>query len=159
VSLADTDLIDGDLFELAQLGLAKAPLERPGLDVLDGVPADLQVLGHVLDGHVLRQFQGIALEGPRVVLLGVGKAQFDLPTVAARETEQARHLEGEDHRLAANRQGAKGAFDATPQPNVVGAAVAAAEVLAGPVDAKGHATVLEGLVNIVIAMQPKGVVQ
>ena len=44
--LADGDLVDGDLLELLQLGLAEAALDRCALlDVLDDVPTDLQVLG------------------------------------------------------------------------------------------------------------------
>jgi hypothetical protein len=49
--LADGNLVDGDFLELVQLGLAEATLQGVGLDVLDGVPTDLQMLGHVLDGH------------------------------------------------------------------------------------------------------------
>ena len=51
------------------------------------------MLGHVLDGHVPRQVQGIALEGAGVALLGVGEAELDLTHVAAGEAEDARHLE------------------------------------------------------------------
>ena len=45
------------------LGLAKRREQVALLDVLDQVPADVQVLGHVADGHAPRQFQGVALEG------------------------------------------------------------------------------------------------
>ena len=48
------------------------------MDVLDLVPADAQVASHVLDGHVLRQFQGVAFEGMRVANAWVGKGEFDL---------------------------------------------------------------------------------
>src|SRR5436190_20280676 len=63
VSLADVDFIDGDLLELVQLGLAEAAREIPGLDVLDRVPANGQVVGDILNGHEPREFQGVALEG------------------------------------------------------------------------------------------------
>ena len=79
VPLADGDFIDGDLLELVQLGLAEAALQGAGLDVLDGVPTDLEVLGHVLDGHVPGQLQGVALEGAGVAFLGIGEAELDLP--------------------------------------------------------------------------------
>src|SRR3954454_10206478 len=59
MSLADGDFIDGDLFELVQLGFAEAPLQVAGLDVLDGVPTDLEVVGDVLDGHVTGEFQRV----------------------------------------------------------------------------------------------------
>src|SRR5579862_54981 len=35
VPFADVDLVNGDLLELVQLGLAETPLEMAGLDVLD----------------------------------------------------------------------------------------------------------------------------
>ena len=92
VPLADGDLVDGDLLELVQLGLAEAALQVAGLDVLDDVPTDLQVLGHVLDGHVPRQLQGVALEGAGVVLLGIGKADLDLPAGRSRSSGPG-HLE------------------------------------------------------------------
>jgi hypothetical protein len=60
----DGNLVDGDLLELMELGLAVMLLEVAFLDLFDGVPTDPQVLGHVLDGHVLAQLQGVALEGP-----------------------------------------------------------------------------------------------
>jgi len=53
VSLGRGNLVDGDLPQVFQLGLAKPPLEVPFLDLLDHVPTDTQVAGHVLDRHVL----------------------------------------------------------------------------------------------------------
>src|ERR1700683_2484373 len=52
MALADGNFINGNLLELMQFGFAKAALEVAGLDVLDGVPTDLEVFGHILDGHV-----------------------------------------------------------------------------------------------------------
>jgi hypothetical protein len=52
MALADGNFVDGDLFEVVQLGLAEAALEVAGLDVLDRVPTDPKVFGHSLDGHV-----------------------------------------------------------------------------------------------------------
>ena len=105
MALADGDLVDGDLLELVQLGLAETLLQGAGLDVLDHVPAHLEMLGHVLDGHVLRQLQDVPFEGAAVVLLGVGKTQLDLPCQAAVETVDPRHLEVQQDRLATDRHG------------------------------------------------------
>jgi hypothetical protein len=116
VPLADGDLVDGDLLVLVQLGLAEAPRQGAGSDVLDGVPADLEMLGHVLDGHVPRQIEGVALEGAGVVLIGFGEAQLDLAHAAAGEAQDARHLELEQHGLGADRHGAEGALGAAQRP-------------------------------------------
>jgi len=87
MSLADVDLVDGDLLEFVQLGFAEAAFKVLGLDFLDGVPADLKMVGHVLDGHVSGQFQGIAFKGTGVMFFGVGKADlglaYDLAFLAA----------------------------------------------------------------------------
>src|SRR5688572_9945918 len=159
MAFAHSDLVDGDLPQLVELGLAEASQERAGLDVLDGVPAYLQVLGHVLDGHVLRQFQGIAFEGTRVMLAWIGKAQLHLPHLAAGETQDARHLQSHLYRLGANGHSAEGSFDASLGPNVAVAAVGAAQTLARPLDGKGHLTSLEGLSNIAISHEAEGVIQ
>ena len=71
--LADVDFIDGNLLEFVQLWFAKPTLQVLGLDLLDGVPADLEMVGYVLDGHVLGEFQSIAFEGMGVVFLGAAK--------------------------------------------------------------------------------------
>ena len=117
MALADVDFIDGDLLELVQLGLAEAALEVLGLDLLDGVPTDHQMVGDILDGHVPGQFQGIAFEGTGVVLLGVGEGDFDLADLAAVEAANARHLEFDEGGLVADGQRAKGAFDAALGPD------------------------------------------
>src|SRR4029077_8420238 len=83
VPLADVDFIDGNLLELVQLGLAEAALEIPGLDVLDRVPANGQVVSDILDGHQPRELQGVAFEGMRVMFLGIGKGDLDLPQLVA----------------------------------------------------------------------------
>jgi hypothetical protein len=124
--LSDGDLVDGDLLELVQLGLAEAALQGAGLDVLDGVPTDLQVFGHVLDGHVLGQVQDVTLEGAGVVLLGVGEAELDLPHPAAVEAAHSGDREAQQHRLGANRDQAEGAVHASLGPDVGRAAVRAA---------------------------------
>lgn len=77
VSFADGDFIDGDLLEPVQLGAGKASAQAPFLDVLDDVPTHPEMPGHIFDGHVPGQFQGIACEvpgvaaPPRTIFLGV----------------------------------------------------------------------------------------
>jgi hypothetical protein len=159
VPLADGDLVDGDLLEFVQLGLAKAALQGTGLDVLDHVPTDLEMFGHILDGHVAGQFQDITLEGAGVVLLGVGKAEFDLADLTTAKAQQAWNLEADEGGFAADGQGVENAFDAALVPDLSRAAVRAALAFAGLFDAKGHLTSLECLTDIVVANEAEGVVQ
>src|SRR6516165_1778523 len=58
VALSDGNLVDGDLMEVLQLGLGVAAAEVALLDVLDDIPADTEVSGHIEDGHTPGQFQG-----------------------------------------------------------------------------------------------------
>ena len=90
VPLAEGDLIDGDLLEFAQLGAGKAPAQAPFLDVFDDVPAHLQMAGHILDGHVPAQLQGIAFEGPGITPPPEGKRNLDLAHHLAQKTENPR---------------------------------------------------------------------
>ena len=60
------------------IGLGEVLFQVTFLDVLDRVPTDAEMLGHGLDGHVLRQFQRIALEGVRVAPPRFGKADGHL---------------------------------------------------------------------------------
>ena len=160
VALADGDLIDGDLLELVQLGLAEAALEVAGLDVLDGVPTDLEVLGHVLDGHVPGQVQGITLEGTGVAFLGVGETDLHLADRAAdRSTRRGarpgspRSACGRWARCGRCVRGARWS-QTSAQPHC-----GAAQAFAGLFDAEGHLASLEMLADIVVANDAEGVVQ
>ncbi len=159
VSLADGDFIDGELLELVQLGLAEATFQRAGLDVLDGIPADLEVLGDILDGHEPRQVEDVAFEGTRVVLARVGEAELHLANLTAFEAQDARDLEPQLHRLGTDRHGLEGAFDAALIPDLDRAAVGAAMPFPRQFDAEGHPSPLEGLVDVTVANEAEGVVQ
>ena len=159
VSLGDSDFIDGDLRELVQLGLAEAALQGTGLDILDGVPTDVEVLGHVLNGHQARQVEDIAFERAGAAFLGIGEAQLDLPDHATGEAEDAGHLELHEGWLGADGNHAKGAFDAPLAPGLAGAALGAAVAFARFLDAKRHLPLLEGLADVVVADNAEAVIQ
>lgn len=159
MALADVDFVDGDLLEVVQLGLAELALEVPGLDVLDDVPANDQMFGNILDGHEMRQFQSIALEGASVMLLGVGESELDLANLAARKAQHARHFELDERRLLADRQRPEGAFDAALGPDVLGAAMRAAQSLAWLFDAKRGDARLDNLADVAVADDAEAVLQ
>ena len=87
--LADADLVNGYLLEVLEAGAGKTLLEVAPLDVLDHVPAHLQMTGRVLDSHVAAQFQGVALKGLGVGAPGVGKTDFGLSHHPAGRAKEA----------------------------------------------------------------------
>ncbi len=48
VPVTDADLIDGQMFEMLEPDLLEPPVQVAFLNVLDRVPADIQMLGGVL---------------------------------------------------------------------------------------------------------------
>src|SRR5713101_4708441 len=157
--LADGDLIDGDFLEFVQLGLAKATLQGMSLDVLDGVPTDLQVLRHVLDRHAAGQLQDVALETARVTFPGVGESEFHLPGLEADKAHHPWHLELEQHRFAADRQRAKSAFLTPLGPDVGVPALGATQAFAWLFNANGHPTAREGLTHLTVANNAERMIQ
>lgn len=67
------DLVDGDPSQLAQLRPGGSLLEVSLLAVLDQVPTDAQVLGHVLDRHVPGEFHRVPLKRVRVAPPRIGE--------------------------------------------------------------------------------------
>jgi hypothetical protein len=57
VTVTDADLINGQMFEVLEPDLLEPPVQVALLDVLDRVPADIQMLGRVLDRRPPRQVQ------------------------------------------------------------------------------------------------------
>ena len=80
VPLGHGNLVDGDLPQVFQFRPVEPPLQVGLLDLLDHVPTDAQMVRHVLDGHVLRKFQGVPLKGFSVRDARIGKAIFTCRT-------------------------------------------------------------------------------
>ena len=157
--LADRDFIDGDLLEFVEFGFAEAALQRPGLDVLDRIPADAKVLSHVLDGHELRQFQDVALESARIAFPRIGEGDLHLAYPATSEAEHAGHLELHKGRFAADGHHPEGAFDAPLVPDLGRPTLGAAVPFTGLLDAEGHLTSLERLADVAVTDQAERVIQ
>ena len=83
VPLGRGNLVDGDLPQVFQFRPVEPPLQVGLLDLLDHVPTDAQVLGHVLDGHVPGEFQGVPLKGFGIGDARIGKANLHLSDHAA----------------------------------------------------------------------------
>lgn len=105
--LADADLVNGYPLEILEARMSKALLEVAPLDVLDHVPAHAQMTGHVLDGHVAAQLQGVTLEAFGVGAPGVGKTDLGLSYHLTGEAEDTADAQGDPYRFAANGQAAE----------------------------------------------------
>src|SRR5258707_13393805 len=111
--LANADFVDGDLLEVLQLGVAETPCQRTSLNILDDVPAHLQVVCYILDGHGPGQVEGIAFKGSRIATAWFRKAELDLAHDVAVEAEHPRHREVDEHGFTTDRHGTEGTLLAT----------------------------------------------
>lgn len=112
-----------------------------------------------LDGHVPRQFQGAAFEGPGVAPAGRGETEPDLAGDAARKAENPRHVKLNLDGLGANGQGAEGPFDRALAPNAIAAAGGAAQPVAGLANTEPHSALPERTVDVLVADQTEGVIK
>jgi len=119
VALAGGNLVDGDLLDVLEPRLVESPLEGLLLDFLDHVPTDAQVTSHVLDGHVPRQFQDVALKRPAVGPSRLGETDGRLANQAAVLAGQPRDPGLQLHPLGAERHGPKPPHDHPMTPHVL----------------------------------------
>ncbi len=73
MSPADADLVDGDLLQVLEVGLGEVPVQVTLLDVLDHVPTDPQVPGHILFALPGGMAAADFLETPLITTVGVGR--------------------------------------------------------------------------------------
>ena len=130
-----------------------------GLDLLDGVPTNNQMIGHILDGHEAGEFESVAFEGVRVMFFGIGKGDLDLADLAAVEAEDAWHFEVDERGLPADGQGPEVSFDAALGPNLLGAAMGTAEPFTRLLDVEGGDARLEDLADVAVADDAEAVIQ
>ena len=100
--LADGDLVDGQSCRCFSLACRSAFRGDAVWMSLIDIPTDLEMLGDILDGHVPRQFQGIALEGMGVAPPRFGEADLHLTYELAIVTLHTRNLHEDMGLLAAD---------------------------------------------------------
>jgi hypothetical protein len=105
--MTNADLVDGYLLELAQTRLLKAVLQVAFLDVLDGIPADAEMMGHVLNRHEPTQLQGITLKSLDVTATRVGEGQRDLTGDTTRPALDPRDRQDDPGGLVSDRHGSE----------------------------------------------------
>ena len=114
VPVADADLVDSHEPEIPQPGLAEASPELLLHQVLDHVPAHVQVLCHVPHRHVTGQLHHIACESHRVVVLARSEGHCGLPHSPALPALQPRHRQHDPDRAHPNREPSKPAYPSAP---------------------------------------------
>jgi hypothetical protein len=107
----DGGLVDGDPSEVHELGVGIAAARVPRLGVLDDVPADAEVAGHVDDGQAPCQSQGVPLERPGVAPSRGGEGDLYRTDHPAGVSDHARDRQGHDRRRLADGQGPEPALD------------------------------------------------
>ena len=114
VPLGHGDLVDGDAPQVLELGLGIAPRQVALLHVLDQVPADVEVMGDIKDGHAVQQLQDVSLEGLGVAAPGVGKGDLDLAHPPTGLTFNARDRQDDGSLPATDGQGNELPLGVTP---------------------------------------------
>ena len=87
------NFIDGQIPEVFEHRPGELLLEVPFLNVLDDIPGDVEMAGHVEDRHVLRELEDVALESPGIGEAGIGKAKFYLADYLAAFTRNPLYVE------------------------------------------------------------------
>src|SRR5258708_6759315 len=159
MAFAYVDLVDGDLPQVAQVGSSKTALQVAFLDVLDDVPTDVQVPGHGLDGHMVRQLQGIALEGTGVAPARIGETEVHLADQIASPAADALYRQHQGHTSPANGNSPQTTLDHTAANDVAGTTSRTSPMLGRLADGEQSMTRFILGANVLIATDAKGMVQ
>ena len=153
------DLVDGDLTQALELGLGIATTEVALLDVLDDVPTDAQVAGHIKDGRAPRQLQDVPLEGLGIAPPRVGEGDLDLTDDPAGPAGDAGDREDHDGGAATDGQRSEPPLDAASRSDVARAAGLAPQCLGLLPDGERHFAALIVSADILVAPDSEGVIQ
>jgi hypothetical protein len=97
------------------------------LYLLDRVPSNPQMHGHVLDRHVPRQFQHISFKGVRVTQPLIGKIHPGLACLPAARAQQPLNRQLDQDRFASDGKGAEAASHQTRSFHLERSAASAAK--------------------------------
>jgi len=156
---SDRDLVDGDELQALESGLPEPALEVAFLNVLDQAPAHLEVPGDIEHGHVPQELEHVALEGTGIAAALVGQAGSSLlegPAVAAMNALD-RHIE--HHRPASDRYAMQPSAQAALADHPIRSATGAAQSLGITAQAEDHLALLILGAFVLVAPDPKAVIQ
>jgi hypothetical protein len=156
--VTDADLVDGQMFEVLESDLLETPMQVPLLDVLDRVPADIQMLGRVLDRRPPRQIQRIPFKTAGVKNPPVGEPDFHLPRLAAVKAEQPLDRQLDEDLFPADRNRAEPPGRHPALSHMAGGAVGAAEGIRSLLDAETDRPGLEIDRHFLIPADAKGMI-
>jgi len=140
-------------------GCRQPTAQRTLLDALDQVPSHRQMLGHVPDGHVVRQLQNVPFERMGVGASLLGKTHRHLANLTTVGTSDTRHIQLDLDRSGADGKTAKATGLKSPPYDTPRPASRTAKISGFLTDREGHpARLIRGL-DIPVAPNPKPVVQ
>ena len=119
---ADGDFIDGDLPQVLEFDPAELAAQVAVLDVLDEVPADVQMFRHVADGHALGQLQDLSLEGVGIAPSRVREVDGHLTHLTTVRTAHPCHLQHDLDGTRADGKTAKATHLESPADHPLGPA-------------------------------------
>jgi len=129
------------------------------LDVLNDIPADPQVPGHILDGGKPAQFKDVAFKGPREALSRIGETDLDLPHQPAGQAPDARHGKFDPYALAADGNRAKPAQLAAPADHPSVPASRTAQAMAFLADRENHGAFFITGVHVTVATDTESMIK
>jgi hypothetical protein len=155
----DRDFIDRDPTEMLELNTTEPAAQGTFLNALNQVPTDPQMLGHIPDGHVLRQLQNVTLEGMGVGTPLVGEVHRHLANLAAVDTAYPWHIQLDLNRSGPDGKTAKATGLKSPPYDTPGPASRTAKISTFLADRECHpASLIRGL-HVLVAPNPKPMVQ
>ena len=141
-------------------GLPKRAWSPAFEEALDAIPADLEMLGHGLNGHVLKQaMKSVAFEGVGEASVGCGEADGGLADGAAVAAAEPRHRQAEFDRLAADGHGAEGAFFGSVADDVGRLTVRASVVPLLLTQVEGDGPIVAGSLNDLVGAEAEGAIE
>jgi len=156
---SDADFINCDPFQVANPGALEPVAQIPLEDVFYGIPTDLQVLGHIQNGHVTAKLQNIAFKCPGVGAAYIGKAQLNLTYDSAAQTFDPLYGQFNEHGCGANWDRPESAQNGSSSLYVATVTLRAPEIVHVSSNPENNGAFLKKGANILVAVNTKSVIQ
>src|SRR5690606_3788044 len=112
------------------------------LDILNDIPGYLEMAGYVEDGHVVREFEGVPLEGPGIGEAGIGKAEIDLTNRLAASPRNPLYVEVQKAHLRSYGHHAEPSRRTSPEDEIFAPACRATKFVSLVFDGKDDLALL-----------------
>src|SRR4030042_3802976 len=155
----NADLVNGDPFELSELGTTEALLEVPFLNVLDHIPAHPKVLSRILDRHMPQKLQSISLKASCIGPSLVSKTDSDLTDHIAGHTPNPLNRKQNRNRFQPDGQGLERTLHLPTASHIPRATARASQFVSLLANLENDSAALVIGPNVIIASDAKSMVQ